>query len=427
MSRVLSVERLYGGRFYCFSSNKRMPHGSNSLQSHRSKTVAQSLSQEEMAAIEGGYHGDPFAVLGPHMTTLDAASAVVIRAFLPWAEHVQVARDDGTLHDMWRVHPEGLFEAVIPADGKFGYMLRATNKHGQEASLRDPYSFGPVLSDFDLHLISEGNHYRTYEKMGAHVREVEGVRGVHFVVWAPTAERVSVIGNFNGWDGRIHLMRKHLGPGIWEIFIPDIGTGESYKYQIKTHIGDMLTEKADPYGFYAEYRPNTSSVVADIDSYGWGDSEWMSNRPRTQALSSPISIYEVHLGSWKRIPGGGRPTTADRSVTETGGWLDYRRLAHELVDYVKYMGFTHIELMPVSEHPFDGSWGYQTIGYYAVTSRYGTPEDFQYFVDYCHRNGIGVFLDWVPAHFPKDAHGLGFFDGTHLYEHADPRLGTHPD
>jgi 1,4-alpha-glucan branching enzyme len=388
--------------------------------------VAQSLAPELIASIVGGYNGDPFAVLGPHVTTLDAAPAVAIRTFLPWAEHVQVARDD-TLYDMELVHPEGLFEAVIPSDSTFSYSLRATNRQGYAADLLDPYSFGPLLTDFDLHLISQGTHYRTYEKLGAHIRDVGGVRGVHFAVWAPNARRVSVIGNFNNWDGRVHPMRFHPGPGIWEIFIPNLGAGEAYKYQIRTRTHGMIAEKADPYGFYAEYRPNTSSIVADIDHYQWHDADWLADRSNRQALSSPISIYEVHLGSWKRIPGGGRPTTADRSVTEAGGWLDYRQLAHELVDYVKHMGFTHIELMPVSEHPFDGSWGYQTIGYYAVTSRYGTPEDFQYFVDHCHRNDIGVLLDWVPAHFPRDAHGLAFFDGTHLYEHADPRLGSHPD
>ncbi|MEO8286662.1 MAG: 1,4-alpha-glucan branching protein GlgB [Chloroflexota bacterium] len=386
-----------------------------------------SLSPELTASIVGGYNGDPFAVLGPHLTTLDAGPAVVVRTFLPWAEHVQLAMDDGNLHDMWRIHPDGLFEAVIPSDGIFGYTLRATNRLGQSTDLHDVYSFGPLLTDFDLHLISEGSHYRTYEKLGAHMRDVGSIKGVHFAVWAPNAVRVSVIGNFNNWDGRVDVMRKHPVQGIWEIFIPRIGVGESYKYQIRTQTDNMLTEKADPYGFYAEYRPNTSSVVADIDSYQWGDSEWLADRPWRQSPSSPISIYEVHLGSWKRVPGGGRPTRTDGIVTEHGGWLDYRQLAHELVEYVKYMGFTHIELMPISEHPFDGSWGYQTVGYYAVTSRYGTPQDFQYFVDHCHRNGIGVLLDWVPAHFPRDAHGLGFFDGSHLYEHADPRVGSHPD
>jgi 1,4-alpha-glucan branching enzyme len=360
----------------------------------------------------------------------DGTEGVAVRAMLPWAAEVKLALSSGSSLDMRRIHPDGLFEAIAPRnaiDGPQSYTLQATSHNGTMAHLLDTYAFGPLLTSFDLHLISEGQHYRTYEKLGAHVVKVGDVWGVHFAVWAPNAERVSVIGNFNNWDGRVHPMRFHPGAGIWEIFIPNLPEGEAYKYQIKPRGGGALVEKADPYGFYAEYRPRTSSIVFDIDRYQWTDGEWMQERGKRQALDAPISIYEVHLGAWKRVPGGGRPTTTDGSVTETGGWLNYRELAHDLVDYVKYMGFTHVELLPVSEHPFDGSWGYQTIGYYAPTSRYGDPADFQYFVDHMHRNGIGVFIDWVPAHFPRDPHGLGSFDGTHLYEHADPRLGAHPD
>jgi 1,4-alpha-glucan branching enzyme len=381
--------------------------------------MANTLSDALINSIVGGYNGDPFAVLGPHRVAgEDGKPAVAVRAFLPWAADLKVVRHDGSMFDAWRIHPDGFFEAVIPSDDMFGYFLRADNAHGNIVDLHDPYSFGPLLSDFDLHLIAEGSHYRTYEKLGSHERDVGGVRGTHFAVWAPNAERVGVMGAFNGWNGRAHPMRKHPMQGIWELFIPGLGEGEAYKYQIKIPGTDIVTEKADPYAFYAEYRPSTASVVASVDNHQWQDGDWLDMRPQRQNQHAPISIYEVHLGSWKRT------LPAPDGRTHQFG---YRQLAHELVDYVKYMGFTHIELLPIMEHPFDGSWGYQTIGYYAVTSRYGTPADFQYFVDHCHQNGIGVFLDWVPAHFPRDPHGLGFFDGSHLYEHGDPRLGAHPD
>ncbi|HYO48611.1 MAG TPA: 1,4-alpha-glucan branching protein GlgB [Chloroflexia bacterium] len=380
--------------------------------------MPETLSQATIETITRGLNGDPFSVLGPHKVTHEGQAATAVRAFLPWAASVQVVTEDGISYEMWRLHPDGFFEAVVPDGGHFSYVLRATGAGGNIVDLDDPYSFGPLLTDYDLHLIREGTHYRTYEKLGAHIREVGGVRGVHFAVWAPNALRVSVIGNFNGWDARVHPMRFHQMQGVWEIFLPGIGEGEAYKYEVRSRFNDFSADKADPYGFFAEYRPQTASIVADLDSYEWGDGEWLSKRPERQALDKPMSIYELHLGSWRRVPGGedGR----DRPLT-------YGELAHELVSYVKDMGFTHIELLPISEHPFDGSWGYQTIGYYAVTSRYGTPRDFMYFVDQCHRNDIGVILDWVPAHFPKDIHGLNYFDGTHLYEHADPRLGEHPD
>ena len=277
------------------------------------------------------------------------------------------------------------------------------------------YQFPPLLTEYDLHLLGEGTHHHAYEVLGAHLRSVNGTSGVHFAVWAPNAGRVSVIGSFNEWDGRIHPMRLHQGGGVWELFIPDLAAGTAYKFEVANTDLSARADKSDPYGFYAELRPNNASVVVNLDAYAWRDADWLRGRSARQPLAEPLAIYEVHLGSWRRVAG------------QNDRWLTYRELATALVAYVKEMGFTHIELLPVSEHPFDGSWGYQPVGYYAPTSRHGEPADFMFFVDHCHQNGIGVFLDWVPAHFPKDAHGLNFFDGTHLYEHADPRRGEHQD
>ena len=271
-----------------------------------------------------------------------------------------------------------------------------------------------VLTDFDIHLMKEGTHYRTYEKLGAHIMTVNNARGVHFAVWAPNAREVRVIGTFNNWNGECHKMR-HLGEcGLWELFIPEIGEGEIYKYEIISHDYQVF-EKADPYGFCSEITPKTASVVYEIGKYTWEDEEWMKKRPTVNQMESPVSIYEVHLGSWMRVPEDGNR------------FLTYRELAHKLVDYVKETGYTHVELLPIAEHPFYGSWGYQVVSAFSPTRRYGLPDDFMYFVDYCHANGIGVILDWVPAHFPKDGHGLVYFDGTCLYEHADPRKGVHKD
>ena len=263
--------------------------------------------------------------------------------------------------------------------------------------------------------MAEGTHYRNYEKLGSHIRVVDGVRGVHFAVWAPNARRVSVIGDFNQWDGRRHPMRLHSAAGIWEIFIPGLREETVYKFEIKWRRFGFITHKTDPYAFYFERRPKTGAIVYDINQFHWRDHEWMQQRKARNGLDAPLTIYEVHLGSWMRAP------------EEGNRYLTYRELAHKLVEYVKQMGYTHIELLPVTEHPYGGSWGYQTVGYYAPTSRHGEPHEFAYFVDYCHRNGIGVILDWVPAHFPKDGHGLAYFDGTHLYEHSDPRKGEHQD
>ncbi len=272
-----------------------------------------------------------------------------------------------------------------------------------------------TLSDFDFHLLGEGRHYRSYEKMGAHIREVDGARGVQFAVWAPNAREVSVVGDFNGWRPGVNPLATHSGSGIWEGFIGGIYPGALYKYHVASQFNGYAADKADPYGFAAEIRPNTASKVWDLAGYEWGDAAWLKGRESAQALDAPVSIYEVHPGSWARVP------------EEGNRWLTYREMAHRLADYVHHMGFTHVEFMPITEHPFDGSWGYQTVGYFAPTSRFGTPQDFMYLVDTLHQRGIGVILDWVPAHFPTDEHGLGYFDGTHLYEHADPRQGQHPD
>jgi 1,4-alpha-glucan branching enzyme len=385
---------------------------------HLGNTTA---NTEEIELLVRAEHSDPFHILGAHAVTVNGNPAVAIRAFMPEAAKAWVLRNTGAgaapeQRELTRIHPDGFFELVFPGESQvFAYRLRVKDHEGYEWDFEDPYRFPPVLTDFDLHLMGEGTHYKKYEHMGAHLRELEGVRGVAFALWAPNAKRVSVAGNFNKWDGRRHPMRVRGGSGIWELFVPDLSEGETYKYEIKSHYNDFLGLKADPYAFSSEVRPKTASLVADINRYQWHDAEWMANRPARQGLEAPISTYEVHLGSWRRVP------------EEDNRMLTYRELAHQLVEYVRQTGFTHIELLPVMEHPLDESWGYQVTGYFAPTSRHGSPEDFMYFVDYCHQNGIGVILDWVPAHFPTDAHGLAYFDGTHLYEHADPRRGEHKD
>ena len=374
-----------------------------------------------VAAIVGGYHGAPFDILGMHLQAGGGAPAIVIRTFQPQALAVSVIRQERQ-YPMRRVHRDGLFEAVFPGETElFRYRLSISLPEtgapaGRSYEIDDPYRYPPVLTEYDLHLFGEGTHYRLYEKLGAHLMECDGDRGVCFAVWAPNAERVSVIGEFNQWDGRRHPMRSRGVSGLWELFVPVLHRGERYKYEIKTRYEGYVATKSDPFGLLSEMRPNTASIVWDLDRYEWRDRDWMAARKSRQSLDAPIAIYEVHLGSWKR--------TADPIGMR---WLSYRELADELVSYVKDMGFTHIELMPVTEHPYDGSWGYQTIGYFAPTSRYGTPDDFRYFIDKAHQAGLGVILDWVPAHFPKDGHGLSFFDGTCLYEHADPRRGEHQD
>ena len=318
---------------------------------------------------------------------------------------------------MDRIGDEGVFETEFdpeffgPAAGK--YIFRYL-QGGVVMTEYDPYAFPPLLSDDDLYLFNEGNQFQIYEKLGAHLREVDGIVGVNFAVWAPDAQAINVVGEFNGWDRHRHPMTKRIPSGVWELFIPSLAAGEKYRLSV-TDCNGLEIEKSDPFGFASELPPRTASVVADLEQYPWNDGDWIAKREALDTQDRAISVYEFHLGSWRT------------DETKPNGWMNYRDIAHQIVDYCKKLDFTHIELMPISEHPYTGSWGYQTVGYFACTSRYGTPEDFMYFVDYCHQNEIGVIIDWVPAHFPKDAHGLARFDGTALFEHADPRQGEHPD
>jgi 1,4-alpha-glucan branching enzyme len=361
------------------------------------------LPPEAYAVVEGR-HPDPFHYLGRH--TEDGGP--VVRVFLPEAAEVAVIDESGRTSSLRRIHAAGLFAGPLP-DGSPRYHVRA--RYGEQVvEIEDPYRFPPVLSDLDLYLMGEGTHIRLYDKLGAHPLVLEGVAGVAFVVLAPNARRVSVVGDFNSWDGRRHAMRVR-GNGFWEIFVPAARTGDKYKYEIIGPDGALLPLKSDPVAFAAELRPLTASVVVDLDALP----RPQPAPPGANALGAPISIYEVHLGSWRR-----RPEEGNR-------WLTYRELAQELPAYARDLGFTHVEFLPISEHPFDGSWGYQPTGMFAPTSRFGTPADFADLIDACHRAGLAVILDWVPGHFPDDPHGLGRFDGTALYEHADPQQGRHLD
>ncbi len=419
----------------------------------------------------------PFEIYGPHCVNVNEEPGIAIRAFVPDARSVAIQRQETTtgeqgmesrvqeseardlppephpprlevtdllsglgpemqpdpllpaecmqpaLFPMERIHPEGVFEAVFAGETAFfPYQLAVTLPDGRSYVTHDPYRFPPALTDSDLRLLHEAEHtadslHRLYATFGAHGIEHQGVHGIRFVVWAPNAARVSVIGDFNRWDGRLHPMRARGESGLWEIFIPGLAPGALYKYEVQSCEG-IVAQKADPYGFAAELRPGTASVAWDLGLYRWNDSDWMIGRRERQKLSSPISIYEVHLGSWMHAASRG---------TKPECWLTYRELAEKLVPYVKQMGYTHIELLPVTEHPLDGSWGYQTVGYFAPTSRYGNPDDFRHFVDTAHQAGLGVIVDWVPGHFPKDGHGLSHFDGTPLYEHPDPRRSHQQD
>jgi 1,4-alpha-glucan branching enzyme len=391
------------------------------------------IAPDQIDRIVSNQHRNPFEVLGPH--PVEGGSAWIVRTYQPQADAVWVVLpEERREYPMATQHHPHFFECIIPVAQLNDYQLKI--KSGEhEQVIYDPYAFkSPVLTDFDVHLFAEGNHHRIYEKMGAHAIELDGVAGVYFAVWAPNARNVSVLGDFNNWDGRQHQMAIG-GNGIWTLFMPGLKVGAAYKYEIKNQDGHPY-EKSDPYGFQQEVRPKTASIVTNLDSYQWQDQDWLEKRRTTDTLSQPISVYECHIGSWLhadalvpaiRPDGSKEPAIVVSEYKPGARYLTYRELAAQLIPYVQELGFTHIEMLPVAEHPFDGSWGYQVTGYYAPTSRYGSPEDFMYFVDQCHAAGIGVIVDWVPGHFPKDGHGLPFFDGSHLYEHADPRKGEHKE
>ncbi len=374
------------------------------------------LDRRQVEALLTGTIANPHAFLGLHPAAAPDGEGIALhaRAYAPGAEGVTLIEQGGRRArvPLARVHDAGIFAAAIAGRGEvFPYVLELTGG-GHTWTQGDPYRFLPTLGDQDLYFIGEGTHRRLYERLGAHPRTVDGVAGVAFAVWAPAARGVSLIGDFNGWNRRAHPLRALGSSGIWELFMPGMGVGEHYKYAIRGADG-VEREKADPLAFAAELRPKTASIVADLDRYEWHDAVWMAARRDANPYQSPLSAYEVHLGSWRKRP--------------DGSWLTYSELADELIPYVRELGFTHIELMPVAEHPYDGSWGYQVTGFYAPTSRYGAPADFQAFVDRCHQAGIGVLLDWVPAHFAIDEHSLQRFDGSFLYEHEDPRKRTQPD
>lgn len=362
------------------------------------------------SSLVAGRHGDPFSLLGIHQT----GGKRIVRTFQPQATAVWLIDAQGKLlASMERVHKKGIYSALMPAR-KRRYLLRIQTPSTDGNEIEDPYRFPSSIGELDLYLLGEGSHQDISAKLGAHRMKMFGIDGTRFAVWAPNASRVSVVGDFNEWDGRRHVMRLHPANGIWEIFVPAVGTGSLYKFEILDNRGELLPLKFDPLAQYYESPPGNASIVYQ-SKFRWHDAEWMAKRRIEPSLDQPVSIYEVHLGSWRR-----KPEQNNRS-------LNYRELADELIAYVRDMGFTHIELLPITEHPFEGSWGYQPIGMFAPTQRFGEPDDFRYFVDCSHRAGIGVIIDWVPAHFPRDEHGLHQFDGTALYEHEDPRKGEHAD
>ena len=371
------------------------------------------LPKKELAAFLAASHSDPFRILGPHRVGNDLA----IRVFRPDAENISIVTKAAPEKRIpaERLDRQGFFQAVLPDMPRdTDYQIEITGWNGSTWTACDPYSYGTIMGEVDLHLFSEGNHLQIYEKFGAHLRTIGGIAGVYFAVWAPNALRVSVVGDFNGWDGRVNPMRKLLGSGVWELFLPDVKEGTHYKFELKTHTGALLL-KSDPFAFFNQWGKETSSLVYNLERYRWDDAKWMEARRSRDWPRSAISIYEVHLGSWRR-----RADEGNRS-------LSYLELAETLLPYVVEMGYTHIELMPIAEHPFEGSWGYQVTNYYAPTSRFGNPDELRHFIDKCHQANLGVIMDWVPAHFPKDAHALAEFDGTDLYEHMDPRQGEHQD
>jgi 1,4-alpha-glucan branching enzyme len=369
--------------------------------------LTKNVISSELRRVLDARHHDPFSVLGCHADH----DGHVIHACLPCATEAWLVEAGDA--PMERLGNTPLFRWRGDTPPPQAYRIRWSDGHGHEHVAYDPYAFGPQVPDFDIHLLGEGRHWHAYRVLGAQLHTVDSVHGVRFAVWAPGAERVSVVGDFNAWDGRAHPMRVRGGSGVWELFIPGLSPGCLYKYEIRNRDTGEILVKADPYGQQFELRPKTATVVTGPDTYQWRDDAWLRERHGDGWLHRPMSIYEVHLGSWRRGP--------------EGEFLGYRELAHALVDHVRELGFTHIELLPVTEHPFDASWGYQTTGYYAPTSRFGNPDDFRYFVDHCHANGIGVLLDWAPGHFPKDRHALARFDGSALYEHEDPRKGEHRD
>jgi 1,4-alpha-glucan branching enzyme len=370
--------------------------------------MAISLSQAQTQLLEGRLH-DPFAVLGPH--SVDDSWQTC--AHLPMAEQAWVLLEGKALV-MDRLGDSKLFNIELTQQSvDQHYQLRWRDAAGEDHTVYDPYSFATQLSDFDLHLFGEGKHWHIYRLLGAHRHQVDGIDGVLFATWAPNAERVSVVGEFNNWDGRCHPMRVRGSSGVWELFIPQLADGQLYKFELRNREHGSVQQKADPYAQQSELRPNTASIISCTSEHQWQDQAWLQQRRDNDWLHSPMSVYEVHLGSWQR--------------SDSNGFLNYRELAHRLVAYVSALGFTHIELLPITEHPFDDSWGYQTTGYFAPSARFGSPDDFRYLVDYCHQHHIGVLLDWVPAHFPRDAYALAQYDGAALYEHADPQRGEHRD
>lgn len=372
------------------------------------------LSQEMLRIVTATHH-DPFEVLGRHSLGSAATTAadIVIRVFLPGARSAALLIKDQA-HPFTRVEGTDFFTwHGLSGQVANHYQVQWYDRHNQLHTEVDPYCFAPQLGEIDMHLFAEGQHWNIYQYLGAHPRRVDGIDGVLFATWAPNAERISVTGDFNDWDGRTHPMRVRGGSGLWEVFIPGVKPGAIYKFEIRNRASGAVFLKSDPYGQAFEMRPQTGSIVKAASEYQWQDAKWISEREHWNWQAAPMSVYEMHLGSWRR--------------GWAGEFLNYREIAHQLVDYIKPLGFTHVEVLPVSEHPFDDSWGYQTTGYFAPTSRFGSPDDFRYFVDHLHQHGIGVILDWVPAHFPKDAHALARFDGSALYEHEDPRLGEHRD
>ncbi|TVQ15560.1 MAG: 1,4-alpha-glucan branching protein GlgB [Balneolaceae bacterium] len=401
------------GASFCHISQKIPYFQTNSIINQGSLLGKLTLNKQELKALVEGYHGDVFSVLGIHRVVNKKQEMLLVRTLQPDAKAVTVLDSTNKRTPLNQIEGTSVFEVLLETGADLNdYTLEVEYNDGSSHIIRDPYSFPPLISDYDLQLWGEGNHTKAYEFMGAHMRELNGIRGVHFVVAAPSAARVSVVGGFNNWDGRRHVMRKYVDQGIWEIFIPGLEEGTQYKYEIKPHGFGPPFLKSDPYGFYYEKRPKTASIIKNIDTFAWTDEDWMKRR--SPGRDKPVSVYELHLGSWKRH-------------IKDNSYYTYRELAEHLIPYVTDLGYTHIELLPIAEHPYDPSWGYQITGYFAPTSRFGEPEDFMFFVNECHKNDLGVLIDWVPAHFTKDDHGLREFDGTHLYEHADPRQGEHRD